>query len=80
MSIPRDAWWEKWERAEQHRLALAGEIVETFDKDENKVRTRLEPGDQPGEYVFRVTAVQTAPLMRWAIMNWRRSAQLQRVA
>jgi hypothetical protein len=69
MSIPRDAWWEKWERAEEHRLVLADEIVETFDRDENKVRTMLEPGDQPGEYVFRVTAVQTAPLMRWAIMT-----------
>jgi hypothetical protein len=69
MSIPRDAWWEKWERAEEHRLVLVGDIVQTFSDEKNRVRTRVEMGDHPGEYVFRVTAIEAAPVMRWALMT-----------
>jgi hypothetical protein len=69
VSIPRDAWWEKWERAEEHRLVLANDIVQTFSEEKNRIQTRLEMGDHPGEYVFRVTAIETAPLMRWALMT-----------
>jgi hypothetical protein len=68
MTAPRDGWWEKWARGEEHCNLLDNEILETFANEENRVRVVTEPGTEAGRYLLRVTALHTAPTMRWALI------------